>query len=222
MNITRTLFLRLPPYFGYVKHHPHDITIPFSTAYAASVIKETGREVNVVDVWANNWTLGQVLRHISNFRPEVIFFDSHTSVVPILEEVNLAIKKQFSVKTIIFGAVSTFFPEVIFNGSSLFDIGIVGECEETVVELVNALDKNRSLEDIAGLVYWQTEKSQIIKTAERPLCKDLDNLPFIDYRLFNLKHYRKYSFPIPLYKPVKWGHIPFYARVSLYLRILQL
>lgn len=207
MDIKRVLFLRLPPYFGYTRHHPHDVTLPFSTAYAASAIKETGREVMVVDVWANNWELEQVLRHISNFQPEVIFFDSHTSVVPVLQEVNHAIKKQFPVKTVIFGAVSTFFPEVIFNGSSLFDVGIVGECEDTVVELLDALDKNRSLEDVAGLVYWQTDNSQIITTAERPLCKNLDNLPFIDYTFFNLKHYRKYSFPIPLYKPVKWGHI---------------
>jgi radical SAM superfamily enzyme YgiQ (UPF0313 family) len=84
---------------------------------------------------------------------------------------------------------------------------MTGECEDTAVELLDALEQNKGLENVAGLVYWRSDVSQIKKTSLRPLRQDLDQLPFIDYSLFDLKYYRKFSFPVPLFRPVRWGHV---------------
>lgn len=207
MRFARTLFLRLPPHFGYVRAHPHDVTLPFASAYVSSMVKTTGREVEVLDVWANGWSMEKVLNRAGEFRPDAVFLDSSAGAVPITLQVCREIKKLLPVKSIIFGTVPTYFPEVLFSDPSLFDVGMTGECEETSVKLLDAWEEGKSMREVAGLVYWDAEKSLPVKTAERPMLMDLDQLPHIDYSLFNLKHYRKFSFPVPLFRPVRWGHL---------------
>ncbi len=207
MSTSRSLFLRLPPYFGYARHHPHDVSIPFTCAYGASIIRKSGREAAILDAWANNWSREKILTFVGDYRPDVIFFDSSTGVIPILREFSREIKKSLTVKTVIFGAVPTFSPDVVFKGDLLFDVGIVEECEQTVVHLLDALENNQPSDEIPGLVYWDKEKSKMVKTGQRPLLENLDLLPFIDYSLFNLKLYRKFSFPIPTFRPARWGYV---------------
>lgn len=56
-----------------------------------------------------------------------------------------------------------------------FDIGIIGEGEETIIELLNALENNEDLEKIQGTI-WR-KNGQLHKTSLRPPIKNLDELP---------------------------------------------
>ncbi len=198
-QITRALFLRIPPFFGYVRHHPHDVTLPFTIGSTATMLQDLGIRVKVMDVWANGWSMEKTLKGVARFDPHIIFFDAATGVFPAIDEIN----KNLSAITVIFGSVPTNFPEAV----SRIDFGLVGECEETAVELVAALNEGRHLKEIPGLIYWDEKTARLVKTKERPFIKNLDSLPIIDYALFDLKRYRKFSFPVPTFSPVRWGHV---------------
>jgi len=226
--VKRILFLRIPPFFGYILHHPHDVTLPFTIGYAATALEQQAYEVAVVDVWANGWSLEKTLETILNYSPDMIFYDASTGVVPTMQHLQEKIKQKLNVISVVFGTVSTFFPEILFKPSGdtehnvdidantdaiskergkHFDMGLVGECEQTILDLVNSVNNGPRLSDIPGLFYCDSQTQQLVKTASRSYIKDLDKLPIINYGLFDLKQYRKYSFPIPVLNSVRWGHI---------------
>jgi radical SAM superfamily enzyme YgiQ (UPF0313 family) len=86
-------------------------------------------------------------------------------------------------------------------------VAIPGESEFTAADLLAARKEGRSLTEVPGLVLWDGDRSALYRTPERPQVDDLDELPFIDYGLFDLKLYRKFSFPVPIHKRVQWGHV---------------
>ena len=68
------------------------------------------------------------------------------------------------------------------------DAVVIGEGEETVVELVRALTERKSLSDIKGIAYRDGEK--IIVNERRSLIKNIDEIPFPAYDLFPMDYYR--------------------------------
>lgn len=67
-----------------------------------------------------------------------------------------------------------------------FDIGVIGEGEETICELVTNLSQNKDICDIRGIIYRGKDKS-VVCTPERPTIEDLDTLPLPDYEGFELE-----------------------------------
>ena len=84
------------------------------------------------------------------------------------------------------GAHPTFLPEEALD---YCDYVVRGEGEETIVELIEALETNRDLKDIKGLSYRCD--GQKIHNPSRELCRDLDTLPEVDLSL--LTGYKKAS-----------------------------
>lgn len=224
MKIKRILFLRIPPFFGYILYHPHDITLPFTLGYIATALQQQGYQVEVVDVWANGWSLNKTIKFILNYDPQIIFYDANTGVIPTLQQLQAKISQQLQttitpeklpLTSIVFGSVATYFPDVLFNHklnknkafAGRFDIGLTGECEQTALDVIDALEQTSPLNNISGLVYWDIQSKKMVKTSERAYLKNLDKLPVINYSLFNLKYYRKYSFPVPVFTSVRWGHV---------------
>lgn len=85
------------------------------------------------------------------------------------------------------GGIVTADPIVTMQAIDGADIGIVGEGEETFVELIEALRENRDIAKVAGLVYCNN--NQWVKTDRRKEIADLDTLPFPDYEGFQYDLY---------------------------------
>jgi radical SAM superfamily enzyme YgiQ (UPF0313 family) len=84
---------------------------------------------------------------------------------------------------IVYGGVhATISPELCIKNS---DIVCIGEGEETILELINSLEKNKDITKIKNL--WIKKNNKIIKNPLRPLIQDLDKLSYADYDLEN--HY---------------------------------
>jgi anaerobic magnesium-protoporphyrin IX monomethyl ester cyclase len=69
------------------------------------------------------------------------------------------------------------------------DYILLGEAEETLLELVRVLESGESTEDIKGLVY--NTGAEIKNTGRRPVMRDLDQLPMPAWDLVNIEPYRK-------------------------------
>lgn len=77
-------------------------------------------------------------------------------------------------------------------GMGIFDYVVVGEGEETLLELSQHLiDKKQDVSEIKGLVYKKGKK--IIENQRRLLIWDLNKLPPLDYSLVDVKKYAALS-----------------------------
>ncbi len=103
------------------------------------------------------------------------------------------VKKHFpDIITIAGGGIITSTPVTAMQALEHADIGVIGEGEESVPELIKALERNSSLEEIPGLVI--KKNNSFVCTSQRPDIDNLDNLPLPDYEGFNYEAYLHENF----------------------------
>ncbi|MBI2861004.1 MAG: cobalamin B12-binding domain-containing protein [Chloroflexi bacterium] len=159
---------------------------PIGLALLAAVLEKQGYQVTVVDANA----LG--------IRPENIPAYVQADVVgltAVTPTASAAITAAYHLKLarpdvpIILGGVhATLLPEATLSKAPAIDVIVRGEGEETIVELLQALEGGGPLEGVAGITYRSGDR--VVSTAERPLNKDLDSLPFLAYHLLPWRKYR--------------------------------
>jgi anaerobic magnesium-protoporphyrin IX monomethyl ester cyclase len=95
--------------------------------------------------------------------------------------------KSKGTKVVVGGPHASFMADEIL-GSGSADFVVRGEGEHTMLELVTALTKGGSLEEIRGLSY--VSDNQVIHNADRTYSDDLDTLPFPARDLLDMEKYR--------------------------------
>ncbi len=86
------------------------------------------------------------------------------------------------------GGIVTADPVATMTAMPEVDCGMIGEGENTIVELVQTLTDNAKLDNVAGLIF-RDSNGQLIITKRRSEIEDLDLLPFPDYEGFNYGDY---------------------------------
>lgn len=158
-----------------------------SLAYIAVVLRSAGHEVKIIDATApyRPFTPEQIDRVIIDFKPDFIGVTLTIVYIP-QTYVYLRELRKHGIPIIAGGPHPNSLPEeVLENGT---DIVVIGEGEETVVELADYFLGNRPLNSISGLCYKDKE-GKVCYTAPRDLIKDLDSIPFPDFADFPIKNY---------------------------------
>lgn len=159
-----------------------NITPPLGLTYLGAVLERAGHRVKIVDYTARfpYPALPDILRE---FKPDLIgltattpSFESARRLAGELRELAPA------VPVVLGGAHVTCTPEAV-RADGLFAAGILGEGEETMVELAGRLRGGgfSGRETIRGIVY--PEGDTIRRTPAREFISDLDSLPFPAHHL---------------------------------------
>jgi len=162
--------------------------IPLGVAYIAAVLRDSGHEVRLLDAnveGAENLAIR--LSDAADFDMVgiTVLFNSFSFV----EQVSLQIKKSNpTVPIVLGGPLVTSAPEVVIK-STAADIAVLGEGEETIVELVDALSKKGDLSKVKGICF--KKGNDVFFTAPRPRIENLNSLPFPAFDLFDLEFYFK-------------------------------
>ena len=82
-------------------------------------------------------------------------------------------------------------PEQTLRDSQNIDISVIGEGDETIVDILGALGRNADLKNVAGIAY--RNNGQITITGTRLPIKDLSVLPLPAFHLLNYTLYRSYG-----------------------------
>ncbi|MCQ9208837.1 MAG: B12-binding domain-containing radical SAM protein [Omnitrophica bacterium] len=150
----------------------------------------------IIDLRLPHRTLNDVITYIEENRPILVGITAFTSEIASAGKVAKLIKQQFP-KTIIVvgGPHPSAIPIETLQEFCDFDIAVVGEGEETIVELVNALDGGTvdNLKDIRGIA--GTINSEIRLSLPRGPIHDINVLPFPAWDLFELEYYTN-VFPV--------------------------
>ena len=108
---------------------------------------------------------------------DIVGISTLTSTAP--QSYNLGeIVRSHGIPVIMGGTHVTFCPDEALDFS---DYVVRGEGEETLFELLEAMDGKGSFDAILGLSYWKSGKK--VHTPDRPLKEDLDSNPIPDYGL---------------------------------------
>ncbi len=151
---------------------------PFGLCYLAAITRQRGMQTSIIDAEALNLDFPETVDAITANAPDYLGITVTTQLVISAATVAAEIKKR-SPNTVIMvgGAHITALPVETLQECSSFDFGIIGEGEQTLSELLDALETGNDLVKVDGLVFRQSDNT-ITLTGKRAMIKDLDTLPF--------------------------------------------
>lgn len=148
-------------------------------AYIAAAAESRGFECRIFDAYFNSWKAGQLIDKICDYKPDLLGFTAMTHEIIPSAVIAGQIKKRLNVPVVIGGCHVTALPKKTLEEFPVFDYGIYGEGEKTILELLILFrDKNTEPSSIKGLVY-RGEDGRINQNPARPLlsAQELDDLP---------------------------------------------
>ena len=158
---------------------------PLGLAYIASALEEAGHEVDLIDAIALCLSREEVSKRIEQFDPELVGITAMTPTFHgALEAARIA--KTHNRKTVIGGVHMSIYAEETLSYQEV-DFGIVGEGEETIVELCSALNEGQDYSSIEGLCYKRDDDS--IKVGRARIVQDITKLPMPSYHLLPMEKY---------------------------------
>jgi len=154
--------------------------------YLSAMLKKTGHSTDMI-----NTDLEDIHKKMVAYKPDILAYYTMTGEHKYLVEFNKELKVKHKFIAVFGGPHPTFFPEVI-NKEGVDIVGI-GECEDAIVELADAIEKKHSIDNIQNL--WIKKKSgKIIKNPIRPIETNLDRFPHPDTELMYNGDKRIYEF----------------------------
>ncbi|MFA5319838.1 MAG: radical SAM protein [Candidatus Omnitrophota bacterium] len=180
-------------------------TVPYGLLSVAAAIRQAGYEVMVVDAANSDYGIQEAADVIMALRPDYIGISAVTVSVKNAGMLADEIKKRKKDTLIMLGGMHiSAIPERTLREFPGIDIGVVGEGEETVVELLRTLKNNACLGTVKGIVF--RSGSGVVKTDARPFICELDSIPLpawdlltdrrTFYRLSATSHIRLPAAPI--------------------------
>jgi len=157
-----------------------NVTPPLGLAYLAAVLKEAGHEVRLAD-YTSRYPYPALPDLLRDFQPGLVGLTATTPSFPGARTCGKLVKEILpECRVVIGGAQATACPEITLAGDE-FDAAIIGEGEETIVELAAAWDGGGNPEPagISGLAFRQPDGSIQINQP-RPYVCELDRLPLPD------------------------------------------
>lgn len=149
---------------------------PLGICYLAAVLKKNNIPVSIIDAEAENLISSDILKRLEKLKCDFVGITSSTVAFP--KSLELANKIKYSNKDIFIAIggphVSASPQETLKH--DCFDVGVIGEGEYALLELVKALSNKKNYENINGLVIKKNGK--IIKTKSREPIENLDEIPY--------------------------------------------
>lgn len=154
---------------------------PTNLLYIATILKQQGHEVRLLDATAEFKTAAYVKDIVRNYDIVII----STSSMTFREDADfLAELKAISpeLKTIMFGSHVTFYPKDSFTYATALDIAVRKEPDYIIRDVVGALKTgDSSWKHIKGIAYREGNRVQV--NPDYPWITDLDELPIPDRSL---------------------------------------
>jgi radical SAM superfamily enzyme YgiQ (UPF0313 family) len=157
---------------------------PLGLGYIASYLRKYLNFYDTVIVDKEDF-----IKKIIKEKPDMVGISSVTEYFPKAKELAEEIKAKLEIPVLVGGIHISLLPQSL---PKCFDIGVIGEGEQTILEIVQRYEKfgeipKEKLEEINGLVFHKNNKVCITKPRES--IRPLDNIPFPARDIFKMKEY---------------------------------
>lgn len=183
-------------------------TPPLGLALIAGALHKAGHKVSVIDAIAEKpdqlspfykdlYTNGLTYNEILNLIPpetEVIGLNIMFTCNWLSDRklINYLGEQLPNVTIIAGGEHITAIPELCIKQTNHLKVCVTGEGEETVVELINSIEKNTSLHQIPGIVF--KKENEVIKNTNRNRIRNIEEIAWPAWEFFPLSEYKKHGF----------------------------
>lgn len=152
-------------------YHTHLITPSLGLGYLASYLKSAGQDAQIIDGLNLSLSNGEITQRsmTAGLVGITCLSDFYLETKELVKEL-----KQRNLRVVLGGPHPSALAQKTKEDTGA-DFVVIGEGEETLLELVNALENGRSTEDIKGLI------SQKNTFEKREFISNLDSLPFPDW-----------------------------------------
>ncbi len=159
----------------------------YGIAFLSAVLKAAGHETALLNVNDSLYpvpTDEELVAFVKKENPAMVCFSVVTTQYQYALEMARTIRGAFADMVILIGGIhATMDPKGCLE-SDVFDYACVGEGEEALVELVEAIEKGDDTTSIKNI--WARKNGAIIKNPVRPFIS-LDTLPAKDYEIFDFQ-----------------------------------
>lgn len=168
---------------------------PQGLGYIAAVLENAGYKVEVYSQDKHHYPEEHLTAYLDKNRFDVVGvsiiagYYQYRKLLKISEAINRSKNRPFYV---IGGHGPAPEPECFLKKTQA-DAVVIGEGEETALELLEALGNKKPFRSIKGIAYH--DGNRVFINERRPLIKDVDSIPFPAYHLFPMDYYRLLRMP---------------------------
>ncbi|MBW1918454.1 MAG: radical SAM protein [Deltaproteobacteria bacterium] len=160
---------------------------PLGLCYLAASLKRAGHQPLVLDCEAQGYNVAKILEIVQREKPDLIGITATSPEFYNAVAIAEALKSHLNIPIVLGGVHLTIFRQKVLVDYPCFDFGVIGEGEETIVELLENLPEPWRYSQIRGLIF--RAEGEVIENPLRPLHNHLDNLPFPDRTLLDNRLY---------------------------------
>jgi anaerobic magnesium-protoporphyrin IX monomethyl ester cyclase len=157
---------------------------PLGLGYIATYLKSHGISVQIVDCTFMNQA--EALKRIRGSGPKIVGLQVMFSMKEKAFEIAELVRKDCEL-LVAGGPLPTVEPEEFLSS---FDVVVIGEGEQTMLELVHATQAGTSFTNVRGIAY--KEKGEVRLTCPQNFMEDLDAVPFPSREMFDNQSYKSY------------------------------
>ncbi len=158
---------------------------PFGLAYIAAVLEQGGHRVEILDGIAEKMTIDEVVKRAKYF--DLVGMSAYTGFAKRAFETIRKLREATDIPIVFGGPHATSVPKMVFEAAPI-DFLVSGEGEYTSRDLIEAIEMGKDVDNVAGL-YFRKGK-QIKFTGERPLIKNVDDIPLPARHLLKMGLYK--------------------------------
>jgi anaerobic magnesium-protoporphyrin IX monomethyl ester cyclase len=190
MKSPKKILLITPPYHsGVVESAGVWMNVAF--VYLAGSLRAAGHEPIIYDAMSHWHTYDDIRKRIELEKPDVVGTTAFTAeIVDALKVLQLAKDVDPRITTIIGNVHPTYcYDEILTAKDNPVDYIVMGEGEETVVDLMSCLSSNGDPVKVRSIAFVRDGK--VMVTPPRPFIHDLDSLPtawdLVDWSIYTYK-----------------------------------
>ncbi len=172
----KVLLVNPPPHLRVDQYDTPDFTRLGLACLAARLRLDPAVQVQIVDAKFERLDTRAIVERARRFRPDVVGLTAFTNEIKPAARVAEALKRLSpAIHTVVGGPHLSALPARTLDEFPAFDIGVVGEGEHTLAELVHTLARGDRLDPVAGLVHRPDGRPRC--TRPRATVGALDDLP---------------------------------------------
>ena len=175
---------------------------PYATLCLAAVCEQYGyTDIKVIDTEVRELTAREIVDIARSYGPDVVGITVHSITRTYCSDLLNAIRKDCGNATLVAGGphVKLYPGDLVENGAA--DYCVSGEADFAFADLVRAIDRGESLEEIPNMVFRRN--GETVHVPDRPMIQDMDSLPYPSFHLI-ADDMRRYHPQVMIYRRRPW------------------
>ena len=132
---------------------------PLGLCYLSASLQRAGHQALVLDCEAQGLNIAKIFEIIAQEKPDLIGITATSPELANALTIAAELKAKLTIPIVFGGVHVTIFKDQLLRENPAIDFGVVGEGEETIIELLESLDQPQKYPSIQGLIFRDQDES---------------------------------------------------------------